>query len=278
MCRRGSLRQTDPWLLVMYMHLTCTPPFSVQVLHRNNSQLRNKRASQHQRFMCCEIDCMRWLMLRSVAAVWMETWRRCLKRQFKGFWRVTVFISFVSLIILLWSPQMDVFGFSPVISYTLMIGESMETMLVVLEAKEGGGGGVISLPYCLPGKSAAKTSTHPDRKDWRGNCRPRVYCDRYTVFVCIHSSWLQVEPNICCLVKMNRTESYSCHHFPRKVLVSHLLIAWRVIYIYIFFLPQNESTFFPSYCVSYIQFQRQCWVVAQHLGLWRCNIALKHRS
>lgn len=187
--------------------------------------------------MCCEIDCMRWLMLHpSAAAVWMKTFRLCLKRQFKGFRGVTIFISFVSRITFLWSPRMDVFGFfSPLICHTLMTGESMETMLVVLGKEEGGW---FDFPTACR-IEAQHRHQHTDRKDWRGNCKPRVCSDRLTVLVCVHSSWLQ-EQNICLLVKMNRTASCCRHHFPRKVLLSHLPIAWRLILIF-FFYPKTKA-------------------------------------
>lgn len=134
MCRWGSFWQTGLYFLDdANMDLALLiPPLSVQVLHGNNLHLRNRRASQHERFMCCEIDCMRWLMLHpSAAAVWMDTFSLCLKRQFKGFRKVTAFISFVCRITLLRSPLMDVFGFFfP--SFTVTTAESRETILVGL--------------------------------------------------------------------------------------------------------------------------------------------------
>lgn len=104
-----------------------------------------------------------------------------------------------------------------------------------------GAGGVSWLPIiCLLRLEAPKdinTSTGTGLKRQGA----MVSCDRSAVLVRVHSSWLQVELNFCLFVKMNRTASGCRRHFPRKLLLSHLLIARRLILF--FFLPKTKAHF-----------------------------------
>lgn len=167
MCKVGSLRQTGQWLLddANTPFVLLSPPLSVQVLHGNNLPWCNRRASKHLRFMCCEIDYMPWLMLHPcAAAVWMETFRLCLKRQFKGFRMVTVFISFVSRITLLWNSWMDgcvwIIFFPPHSSVTFDDGWIDGDDAVFSGSR---GRWAIWLPNCLPDRRTAKAS--PPRQE-----------------------------------------------------------------------------------------------------------------
>lgn len=77
----------------------------------------------------------------------------------------------------------------------------------------------------------------------------RVSCDRSAVLVRVHPSWLQVELNFCLFVKMNRTASGCRRYFPRKLLLSHLLIARRLI---LFFFSPKQKHIFPVWlCLSH---------------------------